>query len=265
MKNETTYIAMLSGGQDSTAMTLKLLEDGYPVDYIIFSDTTLEHDDMYEYIDKLDSFFNRKYNKSIIRLQPNKSFEHWVFGKITRGENVGMIRSAPRVNLPCYWRREAKEYPMTRWLKENKIKNHIKYIGYTSSEIDRATNKDLYNYKTPLIDWGWNEQHVQNYLKYQHMENKLYQDFSRTGCAICPKQSIGSKYTVWKKYRKHWDYMVEVENKIEELRMVDGDKRSPVWHTKLYCHEMEELFIKKSKQVTFEFEFEEVQDCFCKI
>ena len=35
------YIAMLSGGQDSTAMTLRLLELGEPVDYVVFSDTTL--------------------------------------------------------------------------------------------------------------------------------------------------------------------------------------------------------------------------------
>jgi 3'-phosphoadenosine 5'-phosphosulfate sulfotransferase (PAPS reductase)/FAD synthetase len=56
---------MLSGGQDSAAMMLRLLELGEPVDYIVFSDTTLEHDEMYEYIDKLDAFFQRKYGIAI--------------------------------------------------------------------------------------------------------------------------------------------------------------------------------------------------------
>lgn len=30
------YIAMLSGGQDSSAMTIRLLELGYPVDYNVY-------------------------------------------------------------------------------------------------------------------------------------------------------------------------------------------------------------------------------------
>lgn len=33
------YIAMLSGGRDSTAMVFKLLEEKRPLDYIIFTDT----------------------------------------------------------------------------------------------------------------------------------------------------------------------------------------------------------------------------------
>lgn len=259
------YISMLSGGQDSTAMTLRLLELGEPVDYIVFSDTGLEYDEMYEYIDKLDVFFNRKYGKQIIRLHPSKEFEEWVFSKIVSGDKKGMIRGTPRVTLPCYWRREAKEYPFIRWIKEKGITDYVKYVGYTSTETERATNMGLYNYKTPLIEWGWTEADVQKYLKDNHMENKLYQHFLRTGCAVCPKQRIGDKYMVWKHYRKHWDYMVEIENRLKEERGKNGEKYSPAWHDKLYCKDMEELFIRKDKQQIFEFDFEPVQDCFCKV
>lgn len=260
-----THIAMFSGGQDSTAMVLRLLELGEPVDYIIFSDTGLEFDEMYEYINKLDEFFKRKYGKEIIRLHPSKEFEEWVFGKVTSGDNKGIIRGTPLVSLPCYWRRESKEYPFTRWLKENGIKEHVKYVGYTSTETERATNMGLYNYKAPLIEWGWTEADVQKYLKENQMENKLYQHFSRTGCAVCPKQRLDDKYMVWKHYRKHWEYMVKVEEELKDKREKSGDKHGPAWHDKLFCSEMEELFLKKDKQQTFEFDFEPVQDCFCKI
>ena len=256
---------MLSGGQDSTAMTLKLLERGDPVDYIVFSDTGLEHDAMYEYLDKLDEFFKRKYNKEIIRLHPKKSFEHWTFGVTTKGENIGMIRGTPRVALPCFWRREAKEYPLTRWLKEKGIKEFTKYVGYTNTETERATNMGLYNYVAPLIEWKWTEADVQKYLKESQMENKLYQHFSRTGCAVCPKQRLDDKYMVWKHYKKNWDYMVDVETRLGEARLKLNQKHSPAWHDKLFCADMEKLFIQKDKQATFEFDFEEVQDCFCKI
>ena len=68
-------IAMLSGGQDSSAMTLRMLELGMKIDYIIFCDTGLEFQEMYDYINKLDSFFQRKYGIKINRktLQPQAS------------------------------------------------------------------------------------------------------------------------------------------------------------------------------------------------
>ncbi len=39
----------------------------------------------------------------------------------------------------------------------------------------------------------------------------------------------------------------------------------PAWHDLLYCSDMEKQFIQKSKQSTFEFDWEETRDCFCLI
>ncbi len=217
-EDDITYIAMLSGGRDSTALVLRLLELGEPVDHIVFCDTTLEYDIMYDYIDKLDTFFQRKYNKKIVRLKPKNSFEHWIFGKTVKGDNKGIIRGVPLVAMPCYWRRESKEYPTTKWIKEQGITNFKFYIGYTSSEKFRARSIEDHNSLAPLIDWGWNEEDVSNYLRDSEMENPLYKHFSRTGCAVCPKQKLEDKYMIWKHYRKHWDYMVDVENKLLKLK-----------------------------------------------
>ena len=260
-----TYISMLSGGEDSTAMTLRILELGLPLDYIVFSDTGLEHDYMYEYIDKLDLFFQRKYNKKIVKLSPKHSFEHWVFGLNTKGEKIGQIRGTPRVSLPCFWRREAKEYPLNRWIKEKGIVEFIKYVGYTSNEKVRASNMELYNYKAPLIEWGWSVNEVKKYLKVNHMENKLYEHFSRTGCKICPKQKIDDKYMLWKYYKKVWGYMSKLEKELCDLKKARGEKISPAWHDKFFISQMEDLFLKKEKQSTFDFDYEPINDCFCVI
>ena len=80
------HIAFLSGGRDSTAMTLIMLEKGMKLDHIIFSDTGLEHKEMYEYLDKLDSFFKRKYGISITRLYPAKNFDEYIWEKRKKGE-----------------------------------------------------------------------------------------------------------------------------------------------------------------------------------
>lgn len=258
-----TYISMLSGGQDSTAMTLRILELGLPLDYIVFLDTTLEHDEMYEYIDKLDAFFQRKYNMKITRLKPKESFEDWVYGAVTRGENEGKTRGTPSVLDMCYWRREAKQNPFERWAKEIGIfDNHKQYNGFVFGESKRYGSSPEH-VLAPLIDWKWREEEVQKYLKDNQMENKLYQHFTRTGCAVCPKQSEASKYEVYKHYHKWWAYMREMEEKLNN----DENSRGKVsrWHIDLSIKDLEKKFRKMDKQQTFEFEFEEIQDCFCVI
>ena len=258
---------MLSGGQDSTAMTLRLLELGYPVDYVVFSDTTLEFDEMYEYIDKLDVFFQRKYGIAITRLKPKASYEQWVFGEITRGEGEGTIRGVPAITSMCYWRREAKEMPFKRWVKDIGLKDgeYKIYVGYTYREYERWKNNDTYSNISPLVEWKWNEPEVQQYLKENMMENKLYRHFERTGCAICQKQSLEAKYQLYKNYNQKWQKMIDIEDHLVLKRRERGEKIYPCWHTELYVRDMEKLFKQKDKQQTFEFDFEPVQDCFCKI
>jgi len=260
---QTTYIAMLSGGQDSTAMTLRLLELGEPVDYIVFADTGIEHKEMYEYIDKLDAFFQRKYGIKITRLHPPYTFDEYVWGIRSKGEYEGKRRGTPAVVDPCFWRRETKQYPFERWAREKGFKKIKKYIGYTTTEKHRAKKADEYDYICPLIEWGWNENKVNQYLKEMQMENKLYQHFSRTGCACCPKQSIDSKYMIYKHYPDVWEYMKETEKKLNEDELRTGIY--PRWHYKYFIEDMEKIFKKKDRQPSLQFDFEPVQDCFCKI
>jgi len=254
---------MLSGGQDSTAMTLRLLELGEPLDYIVFCDTTLEHDEMYEYIDKLDSFFQRKYNKKITMLNPKITFNEYIFQPRKKGDYIGKTRGTPSVIDMCFWRKEAKQATFERWAKKEGIfKSMVQYNGFTSNESSRATNSPAYVI-APLYDWGWSENDVSNYLQKNHMENKLYQHFSRTGCAVCPKNKIDDKYMLYKHYPEKWEYMKDTEEKLNND--INRTGIYPRWHIKLFCYEMEELFKKKDNQQIIEFDFEPIYDCFCKI
>jgi len=67
------YVLSLSGGKDSTAMLLRLLEENRPVDLILFCDTGIEFPQMYEHINRLEAYINRP----IIRLQAEHDFEYY--------------------------------------------------------------------------------------------------------------------------------------------------------------------------------------------
>lgn len=265
------YISMLSWGRDSTAMMLHLLENGDPLDYIVFCDTGMEHAAMYDYIDKLDALFQRKYNIGVTRLSPATSFDDYVWGIRTKGEHEGKRRGTPAVTDPCFWRRESKQAPFDRWLKnefgigtneDERQDEIVQYAGFVFGESGRVEAMPKYS-RAPLYEWRCTEIDVQRYLEENEIENPLYRDFSRTGCATCPKQSIADKYTLWDKYPDVWAYMAKTERELNADDLRTG--QYPRWHVEYFIEDMERMFKRKKAQATFEFKGEPMRDCFCKI
>ena len=54
------HIVSLSGGKDSTAMLLMMLEKNMQIDDIVFCDTGVEFPQMYRHLDKLQKHINKK-------------------------------------------------------------------------------------------------------------------------------------------------------------------------------------------------------------
>lgn len=264
-----TYISTLSGGKDSTAMTDLLLRNGYPLDYIVFKDTLHEFGLMYQYIKRVSEYFKERYGKEVITLKPEISFEDSVFGRISdKSEGrAGWIRGIPVPNgYPCTWRRESKNRPFERWVKDQGITEYKIYIGFTTSEQHRRMKGDEFIY--PLIDdFKMSELDCAAYLKEREMQNPLYRYFTRTGCSFCPAQSDRSFFQVWKHFKKDWEYMKQIENRLFKLEKAGEHIQNKYWFSgQRTCADMEKLFIRADKQSgLFDFSDEPIKDCFCKI
>ena len=84
------HIVSFSGGKDSTALLLKMLENNMQIDEIIYCDTGKDFPQMYKHIDKVKKYIKEKYNKEITILKAEKSFDYYMFEHIkTRGKNKG--------------------------------------------------------------------------------------------------------------------------------------------------------------------------------
>lgn len=258
-EDDITYIATISGGKDSVTMCDLLLKNNYPVDYIVFSDTLFEFDEMYTYINKVNVHFQSRYKKEITFLKPDTTFESWCFGTLGRGKGKDRIRGLPLLTNPCYWRRESKVKPQEKFY--SKFDKLVVYIGFAKEENRSVQNTDKITYKYPLKDYfRMSEENCKQYLINQEMENPLYKDFSRTGCSICPYQSEQSFFIIWKKYQKVWEDMKKIENKL-------NGSLNDFWFTDYKtCEDMEKMFKEKNKQGSlFDFSDEPLKDCFCKI
>ena len=257
---KTTYIATLSGGKDSTVMCDLLLKNGYPVDYLIFNDTTQEFNEMIEYIGKLKKYFWDRYRKKITTTSPIRNFEDSIMRKVTRSKTLS--RNGQCVGIPvangkamCHLRNTLKINPTEKWIRAN-IKGDYKiYIGFTTDERHRAAKSEKHIY--PLIDYfDMSEQDCKRYTIENEMENPLYRHFTRTGCSLCPFQSERDWWKIYHYYPDIFKKALEIEEKLKDQREYKfflKNKPLKEW----------ELVFRQG--ILFDFSDEPLKDCFCKI
>jgi 3'-phosphoadenosine 5'-phosphosulfate sulfotransferase (PAPS reductase)/FAD synthetase len=227
-------VVSLSGGKDSTAMLLMLLERGEPIADIVFFDGGWEFPAMYEHLEKLEGFIGRK----ITRLRPrlpvgvvtDKTPFDWMFSeypiaKRGTGEVHKIGRGGPG--------------PMRRWctgLKQNALKAHLlalthregitlplrQCVGFAADEVHRLdgpTKRDgrFHVQRYPLIEWGVTEADALTYCKERGFTwNRLYDYFKRVSCFCCPLQPLGDLRILRRVYPGLWQRMLDMESWLPE-------------------------------------------------
>lgn len=207
------HIVSFSGGKDSTALLIQMLERKMQVDRIVFADTLYEFPDLYEYINTVNDYIKKYGDYEIEILKPTRRIEDEVFEKITRGPRKGEIRGFPLVAFGCYWSRDVKQKPLNEVCKGN-----IRYIGIALDEKERRIKDwEEQGFRYPLIDWGWTEADCLQYLKDINLQNPLYDKFDRLGCYWCPKQSIKSLKVLYREYPVLWKKVLDLDRKIKSV------------------------------------------------
>lgn len=259
------HISTLSGGQDSTAMTVRMLELGMPLDYIIFCDTGNEFDEMYDYLDRLDVYLQDRFNIGITRLKSKHTLKSLVETPFTKGKRKGQVRGLPYASSMSFCTRDLKKNVAETFMR--KLKDDcIQYIGYVAREKNRVhqSDKKYITLEFPLIHWGWNEPEVSSYLKEKTLFNILYNFFLRTGCKFCPKQTITSWYALYVHFIGEWE-----EAKRWEENATLQNAHIKHFRADYSLAELEVRFEKQLKKDTYTPKFEldwneENVSCMCK-
>ena len=206
------HIVSFSGGKDSTAMLLMMLEKGMQVDDIVFMDTGVEFPEMYEHIRKIEKYINR----SITKLKAEKSFEYMLFEyEKKKGKNKGQKGySFPDFRnrwCPNYF----KKYMIKRHIKENyKDFEIIEYHGIAVDEVKRLEKNKEKNIKYPLAEWNITEQEALEYCYNRGFYwNGLYEKFHRVSCWCCPLKSLEELKVLYKEHPELFKKLEEWESK----------------------------------------------------
>lgn len=210
-------IVNCSGGKDSVAMLLMMLERGIRVDRILYADVgeMAEFEEMYAYIAQLEAYIGR----TIETVRSDRWTARSAFyGFPSRGNHMDEIRGfPPTVGVGCRYRSWLKVDPLERVSGPG---NDV-FIGIAADEAKRSRSgeyaKGKQNYHFPLVEWRVTEQDCLAYTRRLGLYNQLYDHFKRLGCWWCPKQSIGSLRQLYLHFPQKW----------AQLRQMEADQGRP--------------------------------------
>ena len=205
----TRHICGISGGKDSSALAVYLLDTVPEMEYF-FCDTGAELPETYEYLTRLQVILG----KPIERLNATRGFDHWF--EVFRGA------------LPS---------PQMRWCTKNmKIKPIEEWIGdtpavsYVAIRADESNRKGYISTKAniqtrfPFVEDEIDRDGVMRILEDAGIGlPKYYEWRTRSGCYFCFYQRKAEWIGLAERHPELFERAVAIEQKVLQDAGVDGD------------------------------------------
>ena len=200
-------VVQFSGGKDSTAMLLMMLEKNMPIDDIIFCDTGKEFPQIYEHIEKVNKYIGGE----ITVLKSEKSYDYYMFDHVKqKGKNKGK-RGYGWADMRCRWCTSyLKQTPQKKYMKG---KDYLSYIGIAYDEPKRHQNIPN-NVIHPLYDWKITEKMALEYCYSKGFDwGGLYEHFDRLSCWCCPLKNNKELEIIYKDFPELWQELKDMDKR----------------------------------------------------
>ncbi len=213
------HAVSLSGGKDSTAMLLLMIERGMPIDAVLTADTGMEFPEMYDHLHRLDDHLYRERGIRLTVLRHPQGFEYLMFEEPKT--KPSSIENRQRLGVPLY----GNGWPgvKVRWCtgqlkthlisKEvNRLKkerNALHYVGIAADEPARIRDEQY-----PLVDWGITEKEALQICYDRGYDwGGLYEIYHRCSCWCCPLQRIDELRKLRRHHPELWARLIELDKR----------------------------------------------------
>jgi 3'-phosphoadenosine 5'-phosphosulfate sulfotransferase (PAPS reductase)/FAD synthetase len=250
---EGTPVVNLSGGKDSTAMLLRMLEERVNVKHALFFDTGWEFPQMEAHIEKLAAYTG----VGIRRLRPHRPFDWHMTAKPITKRNGKTQFGQGWPSIKRRWCTKFKVRALEAAAKALSYTDDLpieQCIGFSLDETGRVErmadragkDAEIVRARFPLVEWKMTERDCLDYCYARGFRwDGLYEVFDRVSCFCCPlqgKMSLG-------KLRRHYPDLFR--------RMIDMEERIsagvPKWFTmdKKTVAELDAEFAAKGQRTLF--------------
>lgn len=209
--NASAYqvVADLSGGKDSIAMALMLVERGERVDDFIAVDTGFDLPEAHEAIARFETLSGR----TVTRLCPPRDFLT-IAAEIPNG---GKMERESGYGWPSFSRRwcnyELKRRVLSDYDREHGFPTHL--VGIAADETKRLKAKRRVRY--PLAEWDVTEAECLSYcLARGFYASGVYAHRARIGCFFCPFQRVSDVRWLRRAHPELWERVKQMESVIGE-------------------------------------------------
>lgn len=244
------YVASCSFGKDSLAMVLRLLEESWKLDEVVFYDTGMEFQAIYDIRDQVKKILERR-GIEFMELKPRNPFLY----DMTERE---VHKRDGRIQKGYGWCGGA-----CRWGTANKvqaIQSHFKgveltmYVGIAIDEPKRLARLEPWK-TSPLATWGMTEVECLQYCRergFTWKENGvcLYDLLDRVSCWCCRNKNQKELKNIYLNLPEYWQKLVELQDKIGHN--MKHYKTHKVYGDLGNLHNLQKMWEEENKQITLE-------------
>lgn len=221
------YIASVSFGKDSLAMLLRLLEEKYPLDTVVFYDTGMEFQCIYKIRDKVKIILEQ-HGISFVELKPQELFLYSMLKRPIKFRNKdGFHYGYGWCGGPCRWGTKNKIRAIQKY-KQSLRDDVTDYVGIAADEESRFDKAKQEGKRMPLVEWGMTESDCLSYchdrgfywleraygLGVEYVD--LYEILDRVSCWCCSNKNLKELRNIYEHLPQYWEKLRWLQEQIDK-------------------------------------------------
>ena len=219
------YIASVSFGKDSLAMMLRLLEEKYPLDAVVFYNTHMEFEAIYCLRDKVKPLLQKR-GVEFVELCPEEPFlVSMLDRKIKYRNREGYHYGCGWCGGPCRWGTSSKLKAIKTYKKS--LNDEVTdYVGIAADEPQRFEKAKSEGKILPLVGWNMTEADCLSYCHergFYWLERSfntgtsyidLYDILDRVSCWCCANKNLKELRNIYMYLPHYWEKLKALETQI---------------------------------------------------
>lgn len=205
-------------------MLLRLIEESWPLDIVLFYNTGMEFDSIYNLRDQIIPLLKSK-GVEFVELQDKNLFEYMATEHQIRCKNGNGFKTGYGwCGGGCRWGTALKRDNIERF-KKSLGEEIVDYVGIAADEYHRFEKSKREDKRLPLVEWGMTEQDCLQYCRYRgynwieqtpNGDIDLYDILDRVSCWCCRNKNYNELRNIYWKLPRYWGKLRDLQVKIPE-------------------------------------------------